>query len=232
MDMHNIISYIDDRNRGIWQYLSNKYIINFRIFDTPNASSRIDMENEKEYTIYLHVSNLCKDIFTHELLHLYIVDKYFDIPSRVELSVMIHTNIRKIFRKEHINSLYNSLTHKLMYPYYKEMGYDVNIFTPILTKEFLYKMGNVFKLINLQKVSYPYYTIALYVCLTIDAICSEWFGEEQKNLLNIFKQKSPTFYGRMKQFVGDWNEKQEPLILKGILDDFFFDLDNWIVSII
>lgn len=227
----DVTPYIDNRNQDIWQYLSKKYIINFRIYDTPNVVSGINRDNS-EYIISLHESNLCKDVFTHELLHLYIIDKYFDIPDKVESDVSINENICKIFKEEHINALHNTLTHKLIYPYYKGMGYDTSIFTPVPKREFLHDVECIYKQVKLEEVIYPYQTIAYYVCFSIDAMCSEWFGDLFNNLLNIFKLKSPAFYEIMEQFVCDWNEKQDAKTLKGILDDFFLDLDDWIGSII
>lgn len=114
-------NFIDDRNNRIWNELKQKY--NFEI-DKSNNHEYSCFIQAKKVIIYYDDSNICKDSFTHELLHVYLNSKEFYLGNNLNLIINNDANLSRILSKQLIEHISNCLDHIKMFSIFNELGFD------------------------------------------------------------------------------------------------------------
>src|SRR5690554_7181215 len=82
--MNNISQFIDKRNSELWNSLNSKF--NIRIQQSENREYSCFTKNN-DAIIFVDENNICKDSFTHELLHIHLKDKEFFLGSSLKLTI-------------------------------------------------------------------------------------------------------------------------------------------------
>ena len=112
---------IDSRNKDLWDKLSEKYNVSFE--QSENEEYGVFSEND-HVTFKIDYNNLCKDSFTHEMLHVYLrlMDCYIGagLKNTIKMSKIL-SNIMTYELLEHIG---NCLDHIKILPQYLDMGFD------------------------------------------------------------------------------------------------------------
>ncbi|GGF28019.1 hypothetical protein [Flavobacterium limi] len=127
---------IDSRNQNLWDDLSNKFNISIENSFENNYGCYAQNDN---VVLYVTSDNLCKDSFTHELLHVYLRSKDCYIGASLTNFIIGDYILSSILSKELIEHIGNSMDHIKMLPLYLEMGFDRKLF---IADYNLYKITN------------------------------------------------------------------------------------------
>jgi hypothetical protein len=112
---------LDERNRGLWNDINEKFTVTIQNSYTGNYGC---YSQNSDIIFYIDPNNLCKDSFTHELLHVYLRLKEFYIGASLTNTIMGSKILSMILSDKLIEHMGNCLDHVKMLPLYLEMGFD------------------------------------------------------------------------------------------------------------
>lgn len=112
---------LDSRNQNLWNDIQEKFNISF--VDTINGNYSCYSQNDS-VIFYIDSKHLCKDSFTHELLHIYLRLKEFYIGAGLKLTIKDSSILSNIMSDKLLEHMGNCLDHVKMLPIYLEMGFD------------------------------------------------------------------------------------------------------------
>jgi len=112
---------IDNRNITLW----NKIDSNFQVYfeKTLNKEYAVYSKGSK-LIFYIGTGELCKDSFTHEMLHVYFRLNDCYLGAGLSNILLGNNRLGKILSKELVEHIGNCFEHKKMFPMYIEMGFD------------------------------------------------------------------------------------------------------------
>jgi len=116
---------VDNRNQNLWNDLNIKFNISIENSFEDNYGCYAQNDN---VVLYVTPNNLCKDSFTHELLHLYLRSKDCYVGASLTNFIMGDYILSSILSEELIEHIGNSMDHIKMLPLYLEMGFDRKLF--------------------------------------------------------------------------------------------------------
>ena len=123
MDIEN---FINEQNQGIWNELNAIYQIKL-LFDPTEPSWRIKTEGNY-ITIITPTKKLEIASFTHELLHLYVDNLGISTPKEILYSISGEKSFLILTQNGLFDKIHNFCSHKKMFPYFIEMGFNENSF--------------------------------------------------------------------------------------------------------
>ena len=199
-----ITKLLDARNQNLWNQINEKYTVNFA--DSSNNEYGCFVQN-KNVTFYIDQNNLCKDSFTHEMLHVYLRLKECYIGSSLEMNIRSSNILSRCISMPLIEHMGNCLDHIKMLPLYLELQFDKKKFildydvykcsaSEVASLKKYYKQG---KTINLQAVD-AY--IGRLVSIFADA--NDTF-DYSKPLLQL-KTIDPLLYQIIEKLFKHWKE--------------------------
>jgi len=112
---------LDSRNQNLWNEIQEKYNVEFS--DSHNEEYGCFTQNNN-VTFYIDQNNLCKDSFTHEMLHVYLKLKETYIGASLELTIKGNKTLSSIMSSQLIDHMGNCLDHVKMLPIYLELNFD------------------------------------------------------------------------------------------------------------
>lgn len=127
---------IDHRNQNLWNDLNKQFNISIENSFEDNYCCYAHNEN---IVLYVTPNNLCKDSFTHELLHVYLRSKDCYVGASLTNFIMGDYILSSILSDELIDHIGNSMDHVKILPLYLEMGFDR---TQFIADYNLYKVTN------------------------------------------------------------------------------------------
>ena len=116
---------IDNKNRSLWSYLSERHKIEVCKGKGVEYSA---YSKSGKTIIYVPDDNLDSASFTHELLHVFLRTKDVFIGGGLRRSVMENQSLSKIFSDELIEHVGNCLDHVKMLPEFLKLGYPRETF--------------------------------------------------------------------------------------------------------
>lgn len=116
-----IENYIDERNLSLWNDLKMKYTILLERSFEPNF---LCYTQGRDAIIYIPVGSLCKDSFTHELLHIYIKSKNIRIGEYLTQQYRRDPILSGVFSTALFEHIINCLEHIKMLPIYLNLGFS------------------------------------------------------------------------------------------------------------
>lgn len=229
--MNNINQFIDKRNYELWNSLNSNF--NIRIEPSKNREYSCFTQNN-EAILYVDESNICKDSFTHELLHIYLKYKEFFLGSSLKLTIAQSRILNRLFSEALIEHIGNCLDHLKMFEIYKALGFRREKFildyydykcTDIELDELNrnYKIGNK---INTNAVDF-------YIGKLVAILCDPNVENDYHNPLKIFKKLDTKLYSTIEKLIQDTkacnlNSDNIFVLYRGISSDFYSNLVSWI----
>lgn len=231
--MNNLDQFLDERNSELWNYLS----INFNI--------NIEQSKNREYSCFTHgndvilyvdENNICKESFTHELLHVYLKDKEFFLGSSLKLTILQSRILSRLLSEALIEHIGNCLDHLKMFEIYKSMGFcqekfildfyehkctDIEI--NILNRN--YKKGNK---INTNIIDF-------YIGKLVAILCDPNLENDYQKQLVIFKKLDMKLYSLVENLIEstktyNLNNEDISISYRNISNEFYSNLISWIKS--
>lgn len=228
--MYNINQFIDERNSELWNSLITKF--NIKIEQSRNQEYSCFIQNN-DVILYVDENNICKDSFTHELLHIHLKDKEFYLGSSLKLTIAQSRILRRIFSEALIEHIGNCLDHLKMFEIYKNLGFRQEKFLfdfyDYKCTEFeindlsrSYKIGNK---INTN-------TVDFYVGKLVAILCDPNIENDYKNPLTIFKKLDAKLYSIIEKLIEDtksYNLNNVDIFVsyRDISNDFYSNLITW-----
>ncbi|MCK6648733.1 MAG: hypothetical protein L6Q66_03665 [Bacteroidia bacterium] len=112
---------IDSRNEDLWREIEENYTVSF----VPSSNSEYSCFAQNESVIFYVVeSNLCRDSFTHEMLHIQLRINGCFIGAGVKMMIARSKILTSICSDRLIEHIGNSLDHLKMLPIFLKMGFD------------------------------------------------------------------------------------------------------------
>lgn len=219
-------SLIDSRNSDLWKYLMSRYKI--KVFQDDEGNSRVQ-DTGNGYMIVLVCDNFNNEVFTHEMLHIYIIDKYFDIINYLYDICDSKPSLKSIFPYSVACFINNMLSHMLMYPIYEKMGYDMTTFTPPVNVEYVNNLIPEFSKIDLSNGTVVYYNITNFIAYEIMMLSESWHYDYSEHL-DILKEKDADLFKITEDLVVNWKDTDNTEDLKLLLDKFMVSLNDWIIK--
>jgi hypothetical protein len=116
-----MIELIDYRNQNLWSQIQENYTIEFK--DSLNEEYSCYSQGNN-IIFYINRNNLCKDSFTHEMLHVFMRIKEFYFGSSITNLLASNRILNSIISPALIEHIGNCLDHVKMLPVYLEMAFD------------------------------------------------------------------------------------------------------------
>lgn len=116
-----MIELIDFRNQKLWSQIQESHTIEFE--DSLNEEYSCYSQSTN-IIFYINKNNLCKDSFTHEMLHVYMRMKEFYFGSSITNLFAGSRVLNSIISPALIEHIGNCLDHVKMLPIYLEMDFD------------------------------------------------------------------------------------------------------------
>ncbi len=112
---------LDERNQKLWDEISEYYEVEF--IDSSNGEYGCYTES-KNVVFTINKNNMCKDSFTHEMLHAYLKIHEFYIGNSIYLTLSGSKLFSSILSPLLIDHIGNCLDHIKMLPLYLELGFE------------------------------------------------------------------------------------------------------------
>jgi|SRR5690554_320219 len=228
--MNNISQFIDKRNSELWNSLNSKF--NIRIQQSENREYSCFTKNN-DAIIFVDENNICKDSFTHELLHIHLKDKEFFLGSSLKLTIAQSRILSRMFSEALIEHIGNCLDHLKMFEIYKDLGFTQEKFLldfyDYKCTEFEindlnrnYKIGNK---INTNAVDF-------YIGKLVAILCDPNIENDYQKPLTIFKKLDTKLYSIVEKLIEDtkeYNLNNEDIFVsyRDISNDFYSNLVTW-----
>jgi len=117
----NMDGLIDFRNQNLWHQIKEKYSIEFQ----DSFSDEYSCYTQDNHAVfYVSKNNLCKDSFTHEMLHVHMRIKEFYFGGAISNLLAGSRILSSMISPALIEHIGNCLDHVKMLPLYLEMGFD------------------------------------------------------------------------------------------------------------
>lgn len=219
---------IDERNINLWNELNERF--EFILLESPetNYMSKLDVDTA---TICIYKNDINPAHFTHELLHIYIKFKGFEIVSDFHKIIEDNPDIHYFFSTELKSHVTNCLEHHLMLHKYLEMGFENRYFICDFKEK---KMNN-----NLLSALQERYKVnGLYDREAIDFFIGKFFAMKTCNnksfnyskYYKAFMRLDKKLFKLLTDFWSDWetfdlNEPDDNY--DEILEYFIEDLNDW-----
>jgi len=195
---------IDSRNEELWNSLNKKYNITFK--DSNNGEYSCYSEND-DITFYIMSNNLCKDSFTHEMLHVYLRMNDCFIGAGLKNTICQNKILTSMLSIDLLEHMGNCLDHIKMLPLYLDMKFEREKFildynTHKCTPEALtflkrnYKQGGK---VNAKAVD-------LYIGKFFAMIADPNNSYDYSNELESLKRIDPLLFKINKRMIDFWSE--------------------------
>ena len=228
--MYNINQFIDERNSELWNSLNSKF--NIKIEQSRNREYSCFTQNN-DAILYVDENNICKDSFTHELLHIHLKDKEFYLGSSLKLTIAQSRILSRMFSEALIEHIGNCLDHLKMFEIYKNLGFRQEKFLldfyDYKCTEFEindlsrnYKIGNK---VNTNAVDF-------YIGKLVAILCDPNIENDYQKPLTIFKKLDAKLYSIVEKLIDDtksYNLNNEDIFVsyREISNDFYSNLITW-----
>ena len=117
--------FIDYRNIELWNILSENY--NIKIENSKNDEYSCFTKNSSAI-IYVVPTNISRDSFMHELLHIYLKYKEFYLGSSIKNFIRKDRVLSILLSEELLEHIGNCLDHIKMFKIYTDLGFEKNEF--------------------------------------------------------------------------------------------------------
>lgn len=123
--MLNPEKYLDHRNQDLWNELCENFSIRLEYSKEDNYACFCQ---GKQASLFVDRDSVCRDSFTHELLHIYLKSKDIYLGNSIRLLVSYDEVLSKILSDNLLEHIGNCLDHIKMLPIYLDKGFRVDKF--------------------------------------------------------------------------------------------------------
>lgn len=229
--MDDINQFIDGRNSDLWSLLNS----NFKItVESSNNGEYSCFTKSNEAILYVDKNNICKDSFTHELLHIYLKHKEFYLGSSLKFMITQNRTLNRLCSEVLLEHIGNCLDHLKMFKIYKDLDFRqekflLDYYDYKCTDEDLnnlkrnYKAGNI---INANAVDF-------YIGKLVAILSDSNFENNYVKPLTIFKELDTKLYFTVERLIEDtkaFNLDNDDIFVsyRDISDNFYSNLIDWI----
>lgn len=223
---------LDSRNQNLWNQISEKYNVSF---EDSNNGEYACYSYDNNIIFYIDKTNLCKDSFTHEMLHAYLRLNDCYIGGGLQNTINSSRILSSILSSRLIEHMGNCLDHIKMLPIYLELGFSREKFIldydeykctdeeiQILKKH--YRNG---KKINLNAVD-------SYVGRIVAILADPNNTFDYSNDLNQLRKIDSQLFQIIERLINHWKEikVENRKLLEDdyhtVLSGFYENMKNWI----
>jgi hypothetical protein len=229
--MNNINQFIDERNSELLNSLNSKFSI--KIEQSKSREYSCFTQNS-EAIIYIDENNICKDSFTHELLHIYLKDKEFFLGASLKLTIAQSRILSRIFSEKLIEHLGNCLDHLKMFEIYKGLGFSqekfiLDYFEYKCTESDIKFLSRNYKIGN--KINNN--TVDFYIGKLVAIFCDLNIENDYQKHLTILEKLDTKLYSIVEKLIEEtkaYNLNNENIFIsyRDIANDFYSNLITWI----
>ena len=119
-DFNDYDKIIDNRNNTLWNEVNEHFTIDLFYYEGNHAF--VNSEH-KSAQLYLNL-DIDPDLFTHELLHLWMGKNKITFGSYLKLWLNETPDLQIVFVNDLLDHIGNTIDHFLMFPRYLELGFD------------------------------------------------------------------------------------------------------------
>lgn len=219
---------LNSQNIELWNELNSRFDFKL-IYSEKETSWRVNTETNP---IEIYTSSQTQDIpsFTHELLHVYIIESKGMSSARDVLNSMYGTESFKILTTNGLFAkIHNYCSHTKMFPYFKKMGFDESSFLADRIKFRTIDYYILRIMFSLKK------TLRLAVTDFIGNVTALFSDNELANRKNTLKsldklQKlNPSLFKIVEGFNIQW-KNSEDLNLAHHFQKFDNELNEWLID--
>lgn len=223
---------IDFRNEKIWNQINENYLVQFQ--DSLSNEYGCYMINNS-VTFFIDKTNLCKDSFTHEMLHVFMGINNLYFTSSLKLTLPQSKILSENLSSELIEHIGNCLDHIKMLPIYLELGFDrkkiiMDYDLYKCTDEEIWQLNKFYKIgkkINLKAIDQ-------YMGRLIAILCDPNEDFNYSSDLNKLQKIDPLLFKIIERLID--HTKELKVIDRNIYEDnhltvianFYKNLTNWI----
>lgn len=229
--MNNINQFIDERNSELWNSLNSKF--NITIERSKNTEFSCFTQNN-DVILSVDENNICKDSFTHELLHIHLKDKEFFLGSSLKLTIAQSRILSRMFSESLIDHIGNCLDHLKMFELYKDMGFRqekflVDFYDYKCTEFEINDLSRNYKIGNKINTN----AVGFYIGKLVAILCDPNIENDYQKPLIIFKKLDTKLYSIVEKLIEDtkaYNLNNEDIFVsyRDISKDFYSNLITWI----
>lgn len=195
---------IDSRNSILWTQLKAKFNITFN--ESVNGEYSCYSQNE-DVMFYIVRDNICKDSFTHEMLHVYLRMNGCFISGGLQNTINKSKILTSMLTYDLIEHMGNCLDHIKMLPNFLNMGFERKKFLldyeinkcsdeELVSLKRNYKIGN-----KVNPIAVDFYIGKIFAMM---ADPNDSFDYSPQ--LSIFEKIDPLLYGITMRLIDRWIE--------------------------
>ena len=222
---------IDIRNSALWESLNSTHLITLQ----PSANHEYGCYTEGNTAIvYVDFGNICKDSFTHELLHILLKQKQFYLSASLQLTMNGSKILKRILSPELYEHIGNCLEHVKMFDIYVDLGFE--------PQKFLYDFDDYKckedELSQIRKYYKPHNrlnvnSVDFYIGKLVAMLCDPNENHDYSKPLRIFKSLDNNLYKAVEELIDDtkrYNLDTEDVLVsyRDISNAFYSKVVQWI----
>ncbi|AXB57272.1 hypothetical protein [Flavobacterium fluviale] len=227
-----MIELLDIRNQKLWDEINQKFNIEYAE-SSDNEYGVYSINNS--VTFFIDKSNLCKDSFTHEMLHVYMTIKDLYFTSSLKLTFTQSKILSENLTLQLIEHIGNCLDHVKMLPIYLELGFDRKKFVKDYnqykcSQEEITQFNNYYKVgkkVNLKMID-------AYVGRLVSVLCDPNEDFDYSSDLNKLEKVDPLLFKIIARLIN--HTKEIKVIDRTIFEDdhrtvisnFYKNMIKWI----
>lgn len=224
----NVEKYLDAKNQALLTELRSEYDIHFESKKVPYA--QVFTQNRRA-TIFFPSDKFSNESIAHELLHIKMRVYGFDIGIGLYTRFIDHPVFKRVFSKFLCDFVTNCFDHCKMFPIYRSMGYNSELFIVNANDEQC-KVTDINSLGLVLGSVYYSEKIGKYIAYLV-SIYAHHIKKDYEQHLRLLKEIEPDLFKIVTQFWSSWIEFDveniHPLFNcdSDLIDKFVSDIKLW-----
>lgn len=224
---------LDYRNQNLWDEIKKNYTVTF---ENSLSNQYSCFAQNRNVIFYIDKENLCKNSFTHEMLHIYLRSKDCFISGGLNNTIRQNPTLSFIFSSELLDHMGNCLDHINMLPIYLDLGFEREKFIGDYhdhkcTSEELYILKKNYRIdtsINHKAVDFY---LGKLIAILADPNIEVDYSEELEEL----KRIDPILFEANYKMIEHWKEikiENRQIIdddYHSVLYEYYQNLEKWIL---
>ncbi|MEQ8237931.1 MAG: hypothetical protein RIA69_01895 [Cyclobacteriaceae bacterium] len=221
-----IQDYINEQNESIWKELSQSYKIEL-IHEPKEWSWKINTEDPWIKKIITPTREIEISSFSHELLHLYIDHMGMTTPKEILHSIYGELSFQVLTKNGLFSILHNFCSHKKMFPFFIEMGFNEKDFISFPAKfGYLTRLTLKSKMIQKQAVGVTDFIGNTLALMNNMGSSNEKYNSKKLKKLNAI---SSSLFSIIEVFDQSWANTSDYDIIPSFII-FEQELNEWLIN--
>lgn len=222
--------FISDKNTELWEKMSNKYDVQIEI---SCFQSGIRMSDDCRFLININKddikNHLGEEVFTHELLHLYVLNEIFFVLDEIEKLRNKSTILKCYLPDESLRHIHNILSHIIMCPIYIKLGYNKSVFAGI-DDCLLNNLTNRLSVLKFNDLFSFKFLMLDYIMAMLDLKNMELTGKNICKFYNILESNDYELFSVINTNLHKWETLNSRSDFKQCLENFMCSIEKYIID--